>query len=193
MSIDLIVGPMFCGKTTELISRARIEALSHHNVLIIKYEKDDRYDDGEILVTHDGHSQGSRKNITIVKRSELLDSDIDNFDVICIDEGQFYKNIHITVERWANEYNRHVIISALNGDSNSQLFGDIYKLFPLAETITKKLGICMECKSNPKPSASSVKKIESGTHEQVDIGGSDKYIAVCRGCRNIFLNMSTSL
>lgn len=70
-----------------------------------------------------------------------------------------------------------VIISALDGTFKRNSFGEICNLIPLSESVTKLTAICMRCQKD----ASFSKRITKET-ETIDIGGSDKYIAVCRKC-----------
>ena len=87
--IQLIIGPMFSGKSTELMRRVKRCQIAMLHCLLIKYEKDDRYSD-DLFSTHDG------QKLEAIKCSKLnsIEPATPRFDVIAIDEGQFVSNLH---------------------------------------------------------------------------------------------------
>src|SRR3990172_13384553 len=93
--IRLIIGPMFSSKSTSLISRYKRHTIGGRKCLLVKYQNDTRYD-SECIVTHDN------LKIKAVPCSKLGDIEhlIDDYDVICIDEVQFYKDAHIFCDKW---------------------------------------------------------------------------------------------
>lgn len=100
------------------------------------------------------------------------------FDVIGIDEGQFFPDIVPFCEDMANG-GKVVIVAALDGTFQRKGFGSILELVPLAESVTKLTAVCMMCYAD----GSFSKRIGSETAVEV-IGGADKYVAVCRACFN---------
>jgi len=86
--LELIIGPMFAGKSTELLRRVRRHSISGKECLYVKYAADTRYDTANIA-THDLLTENARA-VTLL--SELGD-DWKNFDVIGVDEGQFYNDV----------------------------------------------------------------------------------------------------
>lgn len=98
------------------------------------------------------------------------------YDVLGVDEGQFFPDVISFSESLAN-LGKVVIIAALDGTFQRQAFGDISKLVPLSESIIKLNAICMVCHNT----AAFTKRISN--EEKVEIiGGADKYMAVCREC-----------
>lgn len=184
MPIELIIGPMFSGKTTELLRRLNRHKLSSKRVLIIKYSKDDRYSTN-FICTHDNIRNDKSYNvINTIDLNDVetyLNQEMENsreVDVIGIDEGQFFVNIADFCDLWA--HNKHIIISALNGDYRRKIFTNIIPLFPICEDITKLTSIC-KC---GKEASFTNRKIEDKTQEI--IGGKDIYEPLCRKC--FFLN-----
>ncbi|CAL1278768.1 unnamed protein product [Larinioides sclopetarius] len=169
--IQVIFGPMFSGKTTELIRRLRRYQIAKHKCLIVKYAKDVRYD-ADNIATHD------RQCLSAVCATTLTDlkNTAANYSVIGIDEGQFFPDTVSFAEEMANN-GKIVIVAALDGTFQRKAFGDILQLVPLAESVIKLTAVCMLCFDE----ASFTKRI--GTETQVEIiGGTDKYMAVCRKC-----------
>ncbi|RNA40085.1 Thymidine cytosolic [Brachionus plicatilis] len=171
--IQLILGPMFSGKTTELIRRMRRYETANHKCMVIKYEKDNRYDDTDAISTHDKHMYSAN-----VKTSCLLDQEFSalKYSVIGIDEGQFYKDVVEFCEKMAN-MGKIVIVAALDGTYQRKGFGSILELVPLAESIVKLTAVCMYCYND----AAFTKR--KGNETQIElIGGKESYLAVCRTC-----------
>ena len=125
--IQLILGPMFAGKSTELIRRVRKYRAARKQVLVIKYAADTRYSEND-LATHD--VQG----IPAISANQIVDfvEQVKDFDVIAIDEGQFYPDIVKYAEDFANQ-GKIVIITALDGNFLRQPFAVIPPLCSLAE------------------------------------------------------------
>ncbi|KAK6187784.1 hypothetical protein SNE40_005734 [Patella caerulea] len=169
--IQVIFGPMFSGKTTELVRRLKRYQIANYNCLVVKYAKDDRYDaDG--VATHD------KQILPAVSAEKLstLRSTAFKYDVIGIDEGQFFPDIVNFCEEMAND-GITVVVAALDGTFQKQGFGNILNLVPLAEHVMKLTAVCMMCYNE----ASFTKRKGNETQVEV-IGGADKYLAVCRTC-----------
>lgn len=167
--INLILGPMFSGKTSTLISRYNRYTIGGKKCLMVKYKHDTRYDNKSI-VTHDN----IKLDAIVCEYLYEIDHLVKNYDVICIDEIQFYKDAHIFCDKWANN---NLIIEAcgLNGTFERKPFDIISKLLPLVENITYLTAICRETGNE----ATYSYRKTSETQEEV-IGGSDKYSAVDR-------------
>ncbi|XP_003741634.1 thymidine kinase, cytosolic [Galendromus occidentalis] len=171
--IQLIVGPMFSGKTTELIRRMRRYDVSNHRCYLIKYAKDDRYD-AENVSTHDQ----AKMTASVCLRLADVEAAALNFDVIGVDEGQFFPDVVCFAEKMAG-LGKVVIVAALDGTYQREGFPNIMKLLPLSESIIKLMAVCMVCYRE----AAFTKRIGSETEVEI-IGGTDKYMAVCRKCYN---------
>lgn len=170
--IQLILGPMFAGKSTELIRRFRRYLIIGHKCLMIKYSKDERYS-SEQVVTHD------KTSISGVKADQLDEKIVaiaNDYDVVGVDEGQFFPDVVDFCELMANK-GKIVVVSALDGTFERKPFGTILGLIPLAEDVVKLNAICNICKGQ----AAFTKRTTNETEVEV-IGGSDKYIATCRSC-----------
>ncbi|KFM57705.1 Thymidine kinase, cytosolic, partial [Stegodyphus mimosarum] len=178
--IQVIFGPMFSGKTTELIRRLKRYQIANHQCLIIKYSQDSRYSDTGIA-THD------RQILDAVSTTVLSDlrNAAMNYSVIGIDEGQFFPDTVSFAEEMANN-GKIIIIAALDGTYQRKGFGNIIDLIPLAESVIKLTAVCMLCFQD----ASYTKRI--GSEKQIEIiGGTDKYMAVCRSCYELDSSIPT--
>ena len=145
--------------------------IANHQVLVIKYEGDNRYDK-EQIATHDKQMMSAVSSRELDHQTELAK----DFSVIGIDEGQFFPDTVAFAEQMAN-MGKTVIVAALDGSYQRTGFGDILQLIPLAECVIKLTAVCMICFEE----ASFTKRIGHEKELEV-IGGADKYMAVCRKC-----------
>ena len=177
MSIHLITGCMFSGKTSALINIAKMQKLLEKNVLIINFEGDTRYSSSDKIMTHDKIAFDCipcDKDLFNVAKT-------DNYkkaNVICINEGQFFDNL-VKFCLQACKEQKDVYVCGLDGDYLKRPFGEILNLIPNCETMCKLQALCMSCK-NGTP-ACFTKKITT-SNNLVEIGSTDVYMPVCRYC-----------
>ncbi|XP_044103267.1 thymidine kinase, cytosolic isoform X1 [Neovison vison] len=200
--IQVILGPMFSGKSTELMRRVRRFQVAQYKCLVIKYAKDTRYSSS--FSTHDRNTmEALPANLLRDVAQEAL-----GVAVIGIDEGQFFPDIVEFSETMANA-GKTVIVAALDGTFQRKAFGTILNLVPLAESVVKLTAVCMECfrEAAYTKRLGSEKEVAptclpggagwgeagrrrappqsapSASRGQVEvIGGADKYHSVCRLC-----------
>jgi thymidine kinase len=101
---------------------------------------------------------------------------VKDYDVIGIDEGQFYPDVVEMCEQFAAQ-GKKVIISALDGDFRRKPFGRILELVPMAESVVKLTSICTFCHGD----AAFTRRITNETEQEV-IGGAESYVSCCRAC-----------
>ncbi|XP_002127533.2 thymidine kinase, cytosolic-like [Ciona intestinalis] len=168
--IQVILGPMFSGKSTELLRRIRRYQITQRNCLVIKYAHDNRYSD-DSMATHD-------KQVTkAVKATRLLAlKNLDSYSVIGVDEGQFFPDIVQFCDSMSSS-GKTVIVAALDGTFERKPFGAVLELIPIAETVVKLSAVCNSCHRE----AAFTKRLGFETAVEV-IGGTDKYMAACRSC-----------
>jgi thymidine kinase len=169
--IEIIYGPMFSGKTTEMYRRIRRHSLAKKNCLVIKYRKDTRYSE-EMLSTHD---RVMMEAVSCSVLSEVLNV-VQHVNVIGIDEGQFYPDLIDFCESMANQ-GKIVIVSALDGTFERKPFRNVLELIPKAESVVKLNAVCMLCGGV----ASFSKRLVDSTAVEL-IGGAETYAPVCRKC-----------
>jgi len=172
MSLDLIIGPMFSGKSTELIRKIRLAKIINKKVLVIKPLIDIRYKDNKI-VTHSFEQEECKS----VEKLENIDKIIDNYDLIVVDEGQFFPDLKKYILLWVELYNKEIIIAGLDGDSKRNKIGQILDLIPYSNSCTKINSLCKKC-NDGTPGIFSLRTNDN--QEQVQIGGTESYMPVCR-------------
>ena len=130
-----------------------------------------------------GHLATLENEITIFTSEDLIPRVKDKFkiarsSVILINEGQFFPDLVNTITRWVNNYSVNIIVGGLDGDYQRKPMGEILDLIPYADKYKKFCGYCTLCNNETKALFS--KRIVNNCDDQILIGGSEKYIPVCR-------------
>jgi len=172
MSLDVVIGPMFSGKSSYVLSVVSRYSTLGVPVLVITHESDHRYGQG-IVATHDGRSA------PCIHAKDLDDVDIAAYKVIIVDEAQFFRNLVPFVEWAVDTHHKHVFLVGLDGDSNRRKFGEILDCIPLADRVLRLTAFCRRC-GDGTPGLFSYRREYS--NQQVIVGGSNRYEALCRNC-----------
>jgi thymidine kinase len=178
--IEVIVGPMYSGKTEELIRRLRRAQIARQRVEIFKPAIDTRYD-AEHLVSH----SELRIPSLVVGSAPAILAHADLADVIGIDEGQFLGPDLPRVANQLADRGKRVIVAGLDQDYTGQPFEPMPQLLAIAEYITKTLAICVVC--GAPASRTQRLRPEGG---RVVVGGAGLYEARCRRCHTLQLEAS---
>lgn len=138
-SIEVICGPMFAGKTEEIIRRVRRLQYAQKNVLVFKPKIDNRYSENFII----SHNNSSVEAINIEKSMEILDHLTPDIHAVVVDEAQFFDDKIVDVANYLADKGVRVIIGGLDNNFKGEPFGPMPKLLSLAETVTKLTAICV--------------------------------------------------
>jgi thymidine kinase len=172
--LTLLLGCMFAQKTTELLRRIRRFKAIGYNVLVINFKGDTRYGTDSIY-SHDSDHTTAVCVTLLAEVDALVRSG--TYQVIIIDEGQFYTDLYPHVSTWADTLPVHIVVAGLDGDSDRRPFGDLLKLIPMAEKVERLSAFCALCKDGTQAHFSKCIKAKAS---QVEIGGADTYLPVCR-------------
>ena len=170
--IEVITGCMFSGKTEELLRRLRRSNFAGQKIIIFKPATDDRYSSDEV-VSHDSTSMSS----IVIKESRTILKYAQDYQVIGIDEGQFFDDELIQISEKLALLGKRVIIAGLDLDYKGIPFGPIPNLMAIAEYFTKVHAICSHCGNL----ATHSYRI-SEEDDRVLVGEKDKYEPRCRHC-----------
>jgi thymidine kinase len=173
MTLSIIMGNMFSGKTSELIRRLKRLKVIGKKIMVVNSAKDTRSPD-EVLKTHDNVKFDCHK---VYNLYDLLDkSGFEDAEIIAIDEAQFFPNLKKFVQACL-DMGKDVILAGLDGDAFQRKWGELLDCIPLASEVTKLSALCKYCRhGNPGP---FTKRIVDDTTLEL-IGGSDMYVAVCQ-------------
>lgn len=171
--IEVISGPMFSGKTEELIRRMNRANYARQKLQIFKPRVDDRYAD-DAIVSHNMRRLPSFAVTSVAQMREHLDPFV---EVIGIDEVQFFgEDVVEFCNEMANK-ERRVVVAGLDQDYLGQPFGPMPRLLSIAEYVSKLHAICVLC-GNPAHRSFRL----AGDPQQVLVGSDERYEARCRRC-----------
>jgi thymidine kinase len=171
--IEVICGPMFSGKSEELIRRLRRSTIARKRVQVFKPAIDTRYSRDEIV----SHGDLRMKSEVVANGAEILERIDWRSEVIGVDEANFMGPALVDTAQRLADSGKQVIIAGLDTDYMGRPFAPVPDLLALAETITKTLAICMRC-GNP---AKHTQRL-SGSDELIVVGAAGMYEARCRRC-----------
>lgn len=172
--IEVICGPMFSGKTEELLRRLRRAHIARQSVQVFKPTIDDRYHKTQV-VSHADTSTDAEVVENVLQLAECVRSDT---QVIAIDEVQFFDAEVVELAERLAQGGVRVIVAGLDLDYLGKPFEPMPAMLSVAEYITKTLAICMRCGA---PAGRSQRLVSLGG-EQVGVGAADSYEARCRRC-----------
>lgn len=192
-SLELIIGPMFAGKSCELFRKIRLLKVLNKSYIVIKSLTDTR-EQNDIITTHNFDKETCYILTNLKDIYNTIDKNyFDTIDTILIDEGQFFNDLKDTTIELVEKYNKKIIISGLDGDFNRNMFGQILDLIPYSDKCTKLSAMCLKCKDGTPGIFSHRINISDN---QICIGASDKYISVCRKhymeLKNINININSN-
>ncbi|WP_038070151.1 MULTISPECIES: thymidine kinase [Thermoanaerobacterium] len=180
--IEVVTGPMFSGKSEELIRRIKRAKIARQKVQVFKPAIDDRYSIDKV-VSHNGDNMHA---IAIVKASDILAYAEEDTDVFAIDEVQFFDSEIVDIVKEIADSGKRVICAGLDMDFRGEPFGPTPELMAIAEFVDKLTAICMKC-GNP---ATRTQRLINGKPANYDdpiimVGAKESYEARCRKCHEV--------
>ena len=171
--IEAICGPMFSGKSEELMRRLRRAMIARKRVQVFKPVIDTRYSEDEIV----SHTEMRMKSEPIGKVSDILKQLDWRTQVVGIDEANFLGPELVEVATQLADSGKQVIVAGLDTDYMGRPFPPMPDLLTLAESITKTLAICVRCGN---PAKHTQRLVESS--DLIVVGAAGLYEARCRRC-----------
>jgi len=191
--LEIILGPMYSGKTSRLIEIYNQCQLNDIPVVAINHDIDNRYDHDTSVVSHDQIKipcikTNYLKNIwnpeIKVSTNSFATNSINGncliikySKVILINEGQFFRDLFEVVNDMVN-HRKHVYVCGLDGDFERKKFGQMLDLIPLCDKVTKFSSLCSKCKNGTL----GIFSMRLTNEKEQTIVGSQNYIPVCRSC-----------
>jgi thymidine kinase len=176
--LEVVCGPMFSGKSEEMIRRLRRAEIAGQRVVIFKPAIDDRYDASDV-VSH----AGARMQAVPIRSGGEIATKAEGFDVVGIDEAQFLgEGVVLTALDLADRGVR-VVVAGLDQDFRRLPFGPMPALLAHAEFVDKLQAVCHRC-GGP---ATTTQRLVGGepapySGDTVVVGAAEQYEARCRGC-----------
>jgi len=181
-TIDVICGPMFAGKTEELLRRVRRLEYAHKKVVLFKPQIDDRYEKSYVV----SHNQNKALCVAIKEASEMFKYVSDDTDAVVIDEFQFLGDEAVDIALAFSRRGIRVILSGLDRDFRNEPFTNMPKILSYADTVLKLTAICVKC-GEP---ATCTQRIINGLpapydNPQILVGATESYEARCATCHEV--------
>ena len=172
--LELIFGSMFSGKTEEMLRRLRRGQIAGQEVLLVKPSRDTRYND--VVMTHDGRVKMKAQVVGCAE--SILPLVTPDISIVGIEETQFFDESDIlAVIQSLLDQRIRVICVGLDMWSTGEAIPLMGSLACIADSVTKLNTVCVSCGADAYLSQKIVED-----NSVVDIGGADKYKAVCRNC-----------
>jgi thymidine kinase len=179
--LEVVCGPMFSGKSEELIRRLRRAEIAGQRALIVKPRIDDRFDIGHVI----SHA-GARMRAVAVSRPSEIPGLVDGYDVVGVDEVQFFPREIVLVVDALVEGGMRIVASGLDQDFRGRPFGAMPQLLCRAELVDKLQAVCHRC-GGP---ATMTQRLVDGRPAPADgativVGALEQYEARCRTCHEL--------
>lgn len=180
--IEVITGPMYAGKTEELIRRIRRAQFANEKIVVFKPAVDDRYAESEVV----SHDNSRTKSINIVNSIDILNHVDEYTDVVAIDELQFFDDDIVDVVEQLASHNIRVIVSGLDMNFRGDPFHPIPELLSLAEEVDKLTAVCVVCHADATRTQRIVNKRPARYDDpEILVGATESYEARCRHCHSV--------
>ena len=180
--LEVITGPMYCGKSEELIRRLRRVKIAKQKVKVFKPVLDNRYSKKDVV----SHSGDSIEAVPVDHPEEIMERIDSTIDVVGIDEAQFFHNDLIQICEKLADSGVRVILAGLDRDFRNEPFGPMPELMSRAEYIDKLHAICIQC---GEPASRTQRLIDGEPAAKDDpvilVGADEVYEARCRNCHEI--------
>jgi thymidine kinase len=194
--LEIIIGPMFSGKTSKLLEIYKQCKFCNIPVVVINYDEDKRYHEN-LLSTHDKimipcMQVSNLRNLMNLDGNLAFDDwgfsiaqlkEFSKAKVILINEAQFFENLIEFVKFWLKE-NKKIYLAGLDGDFKREKFGELLDLIPFCDKITKLNSLCGICKDGTP----GIFSLRLTNEEEQKLIGSYNYTPVCRSCYNSRVN-----
>lgn len=175
--VEAIIGPMFAGKSTELLRRVRRARSIGRRTLLVVHELDHERWPAASTVAARTHA-GDTESAVYVRELCELDALVADHDLIAIDEAQFFPDLVAFIER--HEHRCITIVYAgLDGDANRRPFGQVLFALPLCDDVQRLTAYDMITRDGA-PGVFSLRLRDAQPGRQVQVGADDRYAAVSR-------------
>jgi thymidine kinase len=179
--LELVIGPMFSGKTQYLVDKfAELKASeAYGDTVVINHASDTRYTGPGLMSTH---TKTQLPCLTLTHLTGLRKTHLRGPTAILINEANFFDDLYDFAIEEVEQQGSLVIVAGLDGDFRRQPFGDVLRLIPFADTVTRLTAQCVNCDQRP---ALFSRRVGSDSTEQRMVGASI-YRPMCRQCYLLF-------
>ena len=181
MSLELLIGPMFAGKSSAIQSIIRRHQALGWSVFVITHTMDTRYTSEPMIVNHD-------KQMLPAVATDKLMSMLDNPEyqtsrLVVVEEAQFFADLIPFIKKIVDVDGKHVVVVGLDGDADRRPFGKVLDLIPLADRVTKLTAMCKYCRDGTPAifTFAHADRAEAAVEAGIPcVGADEKYVPLCR-------------
>jgi len=181
MSLELLVGPMFAGKSSAIQSIIRRHIALEWSVFVVTHSIDNRYSEEPMIVNHDKQMLPAIATDTLMNLLER--PDYKRSRLVVVEEAQFFPDLVEFIQAVVDAHNKHAVVVGLDGDAERRPFGHVLELIPLADRVTKMTAMCKQCRDGTPAIFTFAHSDQADASAQAGIpcvGADDKYVPLCR-------------
>lgn len=181
MPLELLMGPMYSGKSSAAQHRIRRAQAIRWPVYAITHAMDTRYSATPMIVSHDQTALPARASTTLMPHLESTEFLLSK--LVVIEEAQFFPDLVEFVDLVVDKHRKECVVVGLDGDAERKPIGDILRLVPRADKVEKLTALCRRCgNGTPAPfthalSADAAAAASSGVP---CVGAEERYQPLCR-------------
>ena len=179
MSLELLLGPMFAGKSSALLSIVRRHKALGWPVCVVTHACDTRYGTDQV-VNHDQQRCPAIATETLTHVLEM--PDYKDARLVVVEEAQFFGDLVTFVTKAVDTDGKHVVVVGLDGDAERKPFGKVLDLVPFADRITKLTAMCKQCADGTPAIFTHAygDAAEAAAAGEACVGAGEKYVPMCR-------------
>lgn len=181
MSLELLVGPMFAGKSSALLTIVRRHRALGWSVFVVTHAMDTRYASEPHIVNHDREclpATAAERLMPLLETAEYRDARL-----VVVEEAQFFPDLVPFILQAVDRDGKHAVVVGLDGDAERRPFGRILDLVPYADRFTKLTAFCHLC-ADGTPAIFTHAHREDAAASTAEgkpcVGAADKYTPMCR-------------
>lgn len=181
MSLELLLGPMFAGKSSALQTIVRRHRALGWSVMVITHSMDTRYSDTPQIVNHDLQRLPAIATDRLVPLKDH--EEYASAKLIVVEEAQFFPDLIPFILQAVDTDGKHAVVVGLDGDAERKPFGRVLDLVPYADRITKLTAFCHLCQDGTPAIFTHAYKDEAviaTADGKPCVGAADKYTPMCR-------------
>jgi thymidine kinase len=181
MSLELLIGPMFAGKTSAVQAIVRRNLILGWKVFVVTHSMDTRYSDSPAIVNHDKQSMaayGAHELLPLLKHADYSAAKL-----VVVEEAQFFPDLVEFIKTVVDNDGKHCVVVGLDGDAERRPFGRVLDLIPYCDRVRKLTAMCKKCgDGTPALFTHAVSADASAAAEAGApcVGGEERYIPLCR-------------
>lgn len=181
MSLELLIGPMFAGKSSAIQSIIRRHQALGWNVCVITHSMDKRYTSEPAIVNHDKVMMPARASDVLMPF--LSDPEYVHSRLVVIEEAQFFPDLVPFILHAVDKHHKHAVVVGLDGDAERRPFGRVLDLIPYCDRVTKLTAMCKQCSDGTAAIftfATREDAVLAANDGRPCVGADEKYVPLCR-------------